>query len=105
MFELLLGQAYAEAVFDLRDDADHVDGVEAQALKQIGAVFEVLMFFPGVRFEKLNESLANDLAVRHGSPSWQVEIPEKLGQSAALIYVKKTIFAEFGKSAWVQDRE
>src|SRR5262249_43552076 len=63
--QLGVGQADVEAALDLRDDADDVHRVEAEALAKLIGLLQVLKMFAGVRLEQLDERAADGLAVVH----------------------------------------
>src|SRR5262249_11614790 len=75
LFQFLARQADVELAFDLRDDADHVNRVQAESFAEIVGFLDVLEALAGVGFEDLHQHAAYEWSVFHlGSPSlppWQ----------------------------------
>src|SRR6185369_12873845 len=63
--QLFRAEANAETAFNLRDNADDIDRIEAEFLAQLFAVFEGLKRLAEVGFEQFEDRLANGVASHH----------------------------------------
>src|SRR5262245_32096375 len=80
---------------NLRDDADHVDGIEAESLAQVGRIFKPGIFLAGVGFEQVDESAADRIAVRHVTPSWLGGASSPAGLGRIMMACQGTILRQF----------
>ena len=69
--QVLLTQADAEVTLDLGNNADDVHRVQAKVLAEVLGVVEVVELLADVVLDKVNQGLANLIAIGHGTPSCQ----------------------------------